>query len=211
MIPCGYAGKILRVDLSNRTFSDENLDDDFIKKYIGGIGFGARYLYQENPVNVEWSDPQNRIIFANGPLSGTVFRGSGTICVTSKGPMTNLAGSSQANGYWGAFLKSCGYDGIVVHGFSDRWSYLFIDGEKAELRDASHLIGKDTQQTQELIRKELDIKGSVSIFCIGPAAENKVLFSTIIGDGSHTVFEKWVGSCLSIQTSQSDRHLQRKI
>ncbi len=122
MIPFGYAEKMLRVDLSHRTFSNEDLDSHFIKEYIGGAGFGARYLYQENPNQVEWSDPQNRIIFANGPLSGTPVGGSGTICVTSKGPMTNLAGSSQANGDWGAFLKSCGYDGMVIHGYSDQWS-----------------------------------------------------------------------------------------
>lgn len=197
MIPFGYAGKILRVDLSNRTFSDENLDDNLIKKYIGGAGFGARYLYQENPDNVEWLDPQNRIIFANGPLSGTVVGGSGTICVTSKGPMTNLAGSSQANGYWGAFLKSCGYDGMVIHGRSDGWAYLFVNGERVELRDASHLTGRDTHETQELIRKELNIKGRASIFCIGPAAENKVRFSVIIGDGSHTVSKNGLGAVLA--------------
>lgn len=197
MIPCGYAGKILRVNLSDRTFLKENLDNDFIKKYIGGAGFGAQYLCRENPDNVKWSDPQNRIIFSNGPLSGTAIRGSGTICVTSKGPMTNLAGSSQANGFMGAFLKSCGYDGIVIQGHADSWSYLFISGEKAELRNASHLIGKDTLETQELIRRELNIKGGVSIFCIGPAAENKVRYSVIIGDGSHTVSKNGLGAVLA--------------
>lgn len=197
MIPCGYAGKILRVNLSNSTVADENLDNDFIKKYIGGVGFGARYLYRENPDNAEWSDPQNRIILANGPLSGTVARGSGTMCITGMGPMTNLAGSSQANGYWGAFLKSCGYDGVVIHGRVDHWSYLFINGEKAELRDASHLLGKDTQETQELIRKELGVTGKVSVYCIGPAAENKVRFSVIMGDVSHTVSKNGLGAVLA--------------
>ncbi|MFX0200297.1 MAG: aldehyde ferredoxin oxidoreductase family protein, partial [Candidatus Hodarchaeota archaeon] len=158
---------------------------------------GARYLYQENPDNIEWSDPQNRIVLANGPLSGTAARGSGTMCVTSKGPMTNLAGSSQANGYWGAFLKSCGYDGIVIYGRADRWSYLFINGEKVELRDATHLLGKDTLETQELIHKELGVKGRASIYCIGPAAENRVSFSVIIGDASHTVSKNGLGTVLA--------------
>ncbi|MFX0195810.1 MAG: aldehyde ferredoxin oxidoreductase family protein [Candidatus Hodarchaeota archaeon] len=193
----GYAGKILRVSLSNRTFSDENLNNDFIRKYIGGAGFGARYLYQENLDNAEWSDSENRIIIANGPLSGTTIRGSGTMCETSKGPLTNLAGSSQANGYWGAFLKSCGYDGIVIHGRADRWSYLFINGERAELRDASHLVGKDTKETQGVIRKDLGITGRVSIYCIGPAAENKVRFSVIVGDVSHTVSKNGLGAVLA--------------
>lgn len=197
MIPCGYAGKILRVNLSERTFADEDLGNDFMQKYIGGVGFGGRYLYQENPDKVEWSDPQNRIILANGPLSNTVARGSGTMCVVSKGPMTNLAASSQANGYWGAFLKSCGYDGIVIHGRADRWSYLFINEEKAELRDANHLQGKGIQETQELIRKELGGTGKTSVYCIGPAAENMVRFSVIAGDVSHTVSKNGLGSVLA--------------
>ena len=197
MIQYGYAGKILRVNLSDGTFSDETLDNDFMKKYIGGVGFGAQYLYKENPDHVAFSDPQNRIIFANGPLSGTTVRGSGTMCVVSKGPMTNLAGASQSNGYWGAFLKSCGYDGIVMVGCADHWTYLFIDDEKVELRDASHLIGKDTQETQQLIRKELGIKGRVSVSCIGPAAENNVRFSVIVGDGTHTVSKNGLGAVLA--------------
>ena len=194
MTPFGYAGKILRVDLSRRTFSNENLGNDFPIKYIGGAGFGARYLYEENPDNVKWSDSENRIIIANGPLSGTVVPGSGTMCMTSKGPMTNLAGVSQANGYFGAFLKSCGYDGIVIHGSSAYWSYLFINEERAELRDASHLLGKDTQETQELIRRELGATRGLSIYCIGPAGENKVRFSVVMGDGSHTVSKNGLGA-----------------
>lgn len=197
MVQYGYAGKILRINLSDGTFSDETLENDFIMKYIGGAGFGARYIYQENPDHVEWSDPKNRIIFANGPLSGTRVCGSGTMCVISKGPMTNLAGSSQSNGYWGAFLKSCGYDGIVMVGCADRWTYLFINDEKVELRDASHLVGKDTQETQQLISKELGIKGRVSVNCIGPAAEKKVRFGVIVGDGTHTVSKNGLGAVLA--------------
>lgn len=197
MIPYGYTGKILRVNLSGRTFYEENLDEEFIRKYIGGAGFGAWYLCRENPNNVNWSDPENRIIFANGPLSGTAVPGSGTICVTSKGPMTNLAGSSQANGFIGTFLKSCGYDGIVVEGCADSWCYLCINAGRVEFRDASHLKGKDTQETQELIRKELNVESGLSIYCVGPAAENKVRYSVIIGDGSHTVSKNGLGAVLA--------------
>ena len=197
MTPYGYAGKIVRVDLNSGEVFNQDLDSDFLQKYIGGAGFGARYLYQENPVNVEWSDPENRIIFANGPLSNTAVRGSGTICVTSKGPMTDLAGSSQGNGYMGAFLKSCGYDGIVIQGKADGWSYLFISEDRMELRDATHLFGKDTQQTQELIKKELGRERGLSVYCVGPAAENKVRFSVIMGDRTHTVSKNGLGAVLA--------------
>jgi len=197
MTPYGYAGKILRVNLNSGELFNQDLDSDFLEKYIGGAGFGARYLYQENPVNVEWSEPENRIVFANGPLSNTAVRGSGTISVVSKGPMTNLAGSSQGNGYMGAFLKSCGYDGIVIQGRADHWSYLFINEDTMELRDATHLFGKDTQQTQELIKKELGKDRGVSVYCVGPAAENKVRFSVIMGDKTHTVSKNGLGAVLA--------------
>jgi aldehyde:ferredoxin oxidoreductase len=197
MPPYGYAGRMLRVNLSEKRFVNEELSSDFLKQYIGGAGFGARILCQENPVNVEWSHPENRIIIANGPLSNTIVRGSGTSCATSKGPMTNLAGSTQANGYMGTFLKSCEYDGIIIQGKSDRWSYLVITRDKVELRDATHLLGKDTQETQELIKKELEKEKGVSVYCIGPAAEKRVRFSVIMGDGSHTFSKNGLGAVMA--------------
>lgn len=197
MTPYGYAGKVLRVNLSEAGMVDEEIDIDFIQKSIGGAGFGARYLYQENPVNIEWDDPENRIIIANGPLSNTAIRGSGTVCFTSKGPMTNLAGSSQGNGFIGAFLKSCGYDGIVIQGKADRWSYLVVSEDRAQLRNAEHLLGKDTQETQALIKEELGRQRGVSVYCIGPAAEKRVRFSMIMGDGTHTASKNGLGAVMA--------------
>ena len=101
----GYLGRVLRVDLSTRETSVEPLHPSFVEKWVGGVGFGARYLYEEVPAGVEWSDPENRIIWTTGPLAGSGVYGAGTFNVTSKGPMTNLAGCSQANGFFGAYLK----------------------------------------------------------------------------------------------------------
>jgi aldehyde:ferredoxin oxidoreductase len=193
----GYAGKMLRIDLTEGKFSDEPLDPGFIGEYIGGAGFGAKCLYQESPRNVEWSDPENPIIIANGPLSNTTVGGSGTMCVTTKGPMTDLAGSSQANGYWGGFLKSCAYDGLIIRGKAPRWSYLLISPERCEMRDATHLAGKDSQETQELIKKELGTPERLSVYCVGPAAERGVRFSMIIGDGSHTSSKNGMGAVMA--------------
>lgn len=92
-----------------------------VDRYLGGAGFGARYLYEENPDEVHWSDPENRLIIANGPLRNTPFHGSGTLGSVSKGPMTGLAVSTQANGFAGARLKSCGYDAVVIHGCAGDW------------------------------------------------------------------------------------------
>src|SRR4030042_2161568 len=93
----GYIGKILKVDLSKKKTWKENLDEGMLKKWVGGAGLGAKFLYEEVPPGIEWSDPKNRIMMCTGPLAGTKVVGSGTFSVVSKGPMTNLAGTSRAN------------------------------------------------------------------------------------------------------------------
>ncbi len=109
----GYVGKILRVDLSTGKIFNEDLREEFAAKWVGGVGFGARYLYQEVPAKVTWSAPENRMIWASGPLAGSGVYGAGTFNVVAKGPLTNLAGSSQANGYFGAYLKFSGFDALI--------------------------------------------------------------------------------------------------
>lgn len=94
----GYMKKFLRVDLSSMKIKEEELGDQLIEKYVGGTGFGARFLYDEVPPGVEWNDPKNRMMFFSGPLGATRISGTGTFSVVTKGPMTNMAGCSQANG-----------------------------------------------------------------------------------------------------------------
>ena len=182
----GYAGKLLRVDLTHEEIKEEELDRETARKYIGGTGFGAKHLYEEVPAGVEWSDKRNRMIIATGPLGGTRIPGSGTISVVTKGPLTNGAGASQANGFFGAFLKFAGYDGIILQGRAKRWVYLYIRNGGAELRDASHLVGKDTYETSDLIKDELghDERG-MSVASIGPAGEALVKFACIFFDKGH--------------------------
>ncbi len=191
-----YAGKILDVNLTDGSVLIKEVAENVVEDYIGGAGFGAKYLYEENPLQAKWSDPENRLIFANGPLGNTAVRGSGTICVVTKGPMTNLAVSTQANGFMGSSLKSCGYDGLVIHGQAKQWCYLHIAEDTIEIRDAYHLVGKDTQQTQEKLKKELGLIRGVSVYCIGPAGENKVRFSVIMGDQTHTASKNGVGAVM---------------
>ena len=117
----GYAGKLLRVDLTQEKIWDEPLDEATAKAYVGGIGLGAKILYDEVAPGIEWSDPENRLIFASGPLGGTTMGGSGTFSVITKGALTGGATSTQANGFFGAFMRFCGYDAIVVQGAASRW------------------------------------------------------------------------------------------
>jgi aldehyde:ferredoxin oxidoreductase len=192
----GYTGKVLRIDLSEAAIGFDLLDEKTIRKWVGGVGLGAKYLYEEVLPGVEWSDPENRLVWTSGPLAGIV-PGGGTINIMAKGPMTNLAGSSQANGFFGAYLKLSGFDGIVIKGKARNLSYLVIRDRNAEIRDARHLSGKTVRETEALIKKELGVnKHAASVFGIGPAGENKVRFAGIIGDGGHAAAHNGLGAVM---------------
>jgi aldehyde:ferredoxin oxidoreductase len=210
----GYTGKVLRVDLSEAAFGYDRLDEKTILKWVGGVGLGAKYLYEEVPPGVEWSDPENRLVWTSGPLAGTV-PGGGTINIMAKGPMTNLAGSSQANGFFGAYLKFSGFDGIVIKGKSRHLSYLVVRDGKAEIRDARHLAGKTVRETETLIKNELGAnKHAASVFGIGPAGENMVRFAGIMGDGGHAAAHNGLGAVMgsknlkAIVAFRSDRKFE---
>jgi aldehyde:ferredoxin oxidoreductase len=150
---------------------------------MGGTGSGARILYDEVEPRVEWHHSENRIILASGPLSGTGMAGSGTFSLVTKEPLTNGGTATQANGYLGAYLRLNGMDGVVVQGASDHGVYLYIHDGKAELKDAQHLLGRDTWETEDIIRKDLGYKErGMSVSSVGPAGENLVKFAGIIGD-----------------------------
>src|SRR3990172_1107797 len=116
----GYAGMILRVDLTNERVSTEEWDEATLRAHLGGTGLGAKVLYDEVPPGVAWNDPGNRLIIASGPLGGTRVVGSGTISIITKGPLTNGATSTHANGMMGAYMKFSGFDAIIVQGAASR-------------------------------------------------------------------------------------------
>jgi aldehyde:ferredoxin oxidoreductase len=190
----GYVGKLLRVDLTNERITEEPLDGDILRKYIGGTALGAKYLYDEVPPGVEWSDPENRIMFFTGPLSGSRIGGSGIFSVISKGPATNLAGASQANGYFAAYLKFAGFDGIIVQGKAKKWSYLRVHDGTAEICNAEHLVGKDTWETEDTIKEGVERRSSV--YSIGPGGENLVRFACIAGDHGHIAAHNGLGAVM---------------
>lgn len=193
----GYAGKLLRINLTNQEATEERYDEATLRKYIGGAGFGAKILYEEVPPGVSWSDPDNRLILASGPLGGTQVKGSGTISAVCKGPLTNGATSSQANGFMGAFLRLCGYDGLILQGSAPQWIYIFIHEDGVEFRDAEKLVGKNTDEAEGLIRGETGLpKPSVSVAGVGPAGENLVKFAAIIVDGGHVIAHNGAGAVM---------------
>src|SRR5512134_1636493 len=194
---CGYAGQLLRVDLSAGTMRSEALAEATARKWVGGVGLGARYLYEEVPPEVEWADPANRLIWTTGPLAGTGVFGAATFNVGTQGTMAGLAGSAQANGFFGAFLKSSGFDGIVFQGVAPRLSYLLIREGQAKLRDATHLAGTDVWEMETQLRQEFGVgEREVSIFGIGPAAEHRVRYAAIVGDRGHLAAHGGVGAVM---------------
>jgi len=191
----GYAGAILRVDLTHGEIATEPLSPFFARTWVGGTGFGARILWEEVPAGVAWDDPENRIVLASGVLGGTRVGGSGTFSAVFKGPMTNLAGATQASGFFGAFLRLSGFDAVVIRGAAPEWSYLYIHDGTAELRDARHLLGKDTWETEEAVAQDLGLPAHrVSVYSIGPAGEHRVRFAALVGDRGHVAAHNGVGA-----------------
>jgi aldehyde:ferredoxin oxidoreductase len=193
----GYHGKILRVDLSRGGTSTEPLEEPFLRKYLGGAAMGIKFIYDEVPPGVEWSSPENRLFLGAGPLSGTRIAGSGTIAAVTKGPLTNGIASSQANGFFGAFLRLSGFDAVILQGQASKWSYLYIHDGVAELRDASFMMGKNNFEVDSLLRKELG-KGErdLSILSIGQAGENLVKFAALFVDKGHIAGHNGTGAVM---------------
>ncbi len=193
----GYAGKLLRVDLTTGRSEQVVFDEPTLRKWVGGAGLGAKILYDEVQPEVNWDDPENRLILATGPLAGTRVAGSGNFCVVTVGAMTNGSSSTQANGFLGAYMKFSGYDGLIIQGQSDEWVYIYLHDGITEIRDASNILGMDTWEMQSAIGEELGKKErAISVFGIGPAGENLVRFAAVVGDHGHVAAHNGVGAVM---------------
>jgi aldehyde:ferredoxin oxidoreductase len=193
----GYAGHLLRIDLGREKFERIPLSPDFAANFIGGSGFGAKFLYQEVLPGTQWSDPENKVILSTGPLGGSRVSGAGTFSMVAKGPMTDHGGTSQANGFFGAYLKLAGFDGLIIQGKAKRPCGLIIREGKVEFFDARHLWGLDTWETEKRVRKEGNYGRSISVYSVGPAAEKGVRFSVLCGDQGHIASKNGMGAVLA--------------
>jgi aldehyde:ferredoxin oxidoreductase len=193
----GYAGNILRVDLSKSKANPEPLDEATVKDFVGGAALGMKYIYDEVPPGVRWNSPENRLFIGSGPLGGSRVGGSGSISVSTKGALTEGMASTQANGFFGAFLRFSGFDAIIIQGAAPEWTYLYVHDGTAELRDASHLLGKDTIEIDKLLKAELN-KGEhdLSVLCIGLAGEHLVRLACISTDRCHMAAHNGVGAVM---------------
>ncbi len=194
-MPYGYTGKILRVDLTNRKIDVETREDAFYRAYLGGRGMVAYYMLSELPRGVDAYSPDNLLVFAAGPLTGTAVSGQGRNGAGAKSPLTDGFGNAEGGGFWGAELKRAGFDGIVVKGRADKPVYLWVHDGRAELRDASHLWGQTTGPTEDAIRRELNDR-AIRTALIGPAGEQRVRYAAIVNDRSHFVGRNGLGAVM---------------
>jgi aldehyde:ferredoxin oxidoreductase len=193
----GYSGNILRVNLTGKKAEAQVFEAETLRKYVGGVSLGSKVLFDEVPPEVKWSAPENRLYIGTGPLSGTSIPGSGGLAAVTKGALTEGAASTQANGIFGAYLRSAGFDCLILQGASSDWVYLHIHDGLTEFKSANFLKGKDNYEVDRLIKAELH-KGDreVSILSIGPAGENLVRFACLFADMGHIAAHNGVGAVM---------------
>lgn len=176
----GYAGNILRVDLTNRTHEILPLPASLARDFIGGRGFVAKLMWDEIPPGADPLGPENKIIVAPGPLTGAFLPGAGKLEWGAKSPATGGYGDSNIGGHIAPEIKYAGFDAIIIEGQASEPVYLYIDDFNVELRSAAHLWGQGALQSEAQLKTELGEE--FQICTIGPAGENKVLFACISHD-----------------------------
>ncbi len=190
-----WTGKILRVNLTQGTCTPEPLNREWAQVYLGQRGLATKYLVEEIDPQVDPLSPDNKMIMATGPLTGTMASTGGRYSVITKGPLTGAIACSNSGGYIGAELKMAGWDMIICEGRSEKPVYLWIQDDTAELRDASHLWGKTTWDTEEIIRHSHQ-DPQIRVSSIGRAGENGVLYACIVNDLHRAAGRSGVGTVM---------------
>jgi len=190
-----WAKKILRVNLTAGTVTSEPLNMDWAQTYLGSRGLGSKYLTEEIDPKVDPLSPDNKIIWATGPLTGTMASTGGRYTVITKSPLTGAIACSNSGGYWGAELKMAGWDMVIFEGKSAKPVYLYINDDTAELRDAAWLWGKSVWETEAMIKKGLQ-DPLVRVSSIGKAGENGVLYAAVVNDLHRAAGRSGVGTVM---------------
>jgi len=177
----GSTGKMLRVNLTDGKSKEEQRSEEDVRKFFGGRCLGAKILFDELKPGIDPLSPENKLVFATGPITGLPFPGNSRFIVMAKSPLTGILGEALAGGFFGPELKFSGYDALIVEGSPDAPVYLWIHDGETEIRDAGHLWGKTTGETEKSIRSEVrDEKARVA--CIGPGGENLVKYASVMSD-----------------------------
>jgi len=183
-MPCGYNGKILRVDLTTGEFRVEEPGEIVYRTYLGGGGLASYYLLKELKPGIEPLSADNILVFASSVISGAPIAGMVRYTVAAKSPLTGAYGEAEAGGFWGPELKFSGFDAVIVTGKAAKPSYLWINDGKVEIRPAGKIWGMESGPAQEAIREEIGEKRA-RIAIIGPAGENRVRFACVVNELKH--------------------------
>jgi len=187
-------GKVFNVDLSARRIWEETLEEKMLRDFVGGAGLGARIIFSRQKAGVDPLGPDNIFAVVTGPFVGTPIPGATRFQVMAKSPLTGTWGDANAGGDFALHFKHAGGDAVFFSGISEKPVYLFIDEGKAELRDASHLWGKDTFETEDILKSELGQR--IGIVSIGPAGEKLSLISAVITDKGRAAARSGLGAVM---------------
>ncbi|ADL07164.1 aldehyde ferredoxin oxidoreductase family protein [Thermosediminibacter oceani] len=189
----GFAGKLLRVNLTNGEVKTEELDRDELRKYMGCTGFAAKILYQEMPGGTDPLAPEAKVVVATGPVTGTLCPSGGSYEVCYKSPLTGTWNQARSGGAFGPKLKYAGFDFVVLEGKAAEPVYLYINDGHAEIKSAKHLWGLTVEETTDALIRELD-DPEISIAAIGPAGEKGVLYAALINDRGRAAGRGGIGA-----------------
>ncbi len=188
-------GSVLRINLTNGTICKEQACEKTAREFLGGRGYGTKVLYDELPKGTDPLSPENKLLFVNGPLTGQTAPAAGRYMVITKSPLTGTVASSNSGGFWGAELAKAGWFMIVLEGKAEKPSYIWINDDDVEIRDASSLWGKNSHETTEMLLKELE-DPRAKVACIGPAGERLSLLAAIMNDKNRAAGRSGVGAVM---------------
>ena len=177
----GYTGKILRINLTDKTAKEEALPLEVAKNFIGGAGLGIKYLFDELQPHVDPLGPENKLIISVGPFTGSSIPSTSRLNITSKSPQTNAVGSALSGGYFPAEMKFAGYDALIVEGKAEKPTYIWIKDSEVNFRNAAKVWGLKTSDCQQIIKDDLKDQ-NIRCMCIGPAGENLSKMACIINE-----------------------------
>jgi len=190
----GYMGKFLWVDLSKKQLEDETLDEKLCRDFLGGYGLGSRIIFSRQEAGVDPLGPDSIFGIMTGPLTGTDGLGGSRYVVVGKSPLTGAWGDANSGGSVGPYLKFAGYDAVFFTGISDKPVYLYIDNGKAEIRDAAHLWGKDSFQTEDILKNELG--KDVEVACIGQSGEKVARIAAVMNNKGRAAGRAGLGAVM---------------
>jgi len=190
----GWTGKILRINLTDRSVRFESTNMKDAQLYLGARGLAGKIYIDESDPMIDPLSAENKLVFCPGPFTGTFAPSGGRYHVVTKSPLTGTITGANSGGSWGAELRYAGYDALIIEGKSEKPVYIWLKDDKVEFRDASHLWGKWVPDTTDMVRAETDLEAKVA--CVGPAGEKQVLFAAIMNEMHRAAGRGGVGAVM---------------